>query len=192
MKPPSRRRLIEEHLPLVRSVALRFASSGEPLDDLVQVGCIGLIKAVDRYDVTRGLPLEPYAVAAIVGEIRHHLRDRAGLVRVPRRLGEAGVRVHYEPFDAHDVLAAADQVAAADDRMALGRAFLALDPRERRLLALRFYGDLSQAQVARRLNLSPVHVSRLLHRALGKLRVELDAHPAGSQTTALAVERDAA
>jgi RNA polymerase sigma-B factor len=192
VEPPSRRRLIEAQLPLVRSVALRFAGSGEPLDDLVQVGCIGLIKAVDRYDPARGLPLEPYAVAAIAGEIRHHLRDRVGLVRLPRRLGEAGVRVHYEPLAADDRLAAADPVAAADDRVALGRAFLALDPRERRLLALRFYGDLSQAQVARRLDLSPVHVSRLLHRALGKLRVELDGLPTNDQTSGLAVERDAA
>jgi RNA polymerase sigma-B factor len=189
VKPASRRQLIEAQLPLARSVAFRFAGSGEPLEDLVQVGCIGLIKAVDRYDPSRGLPLEPYAAAAIAGEIRHYLRDRAGLVRLPRRLGESGVRVHYEPLE--DRTAAPDAVAAAEDRIALGRAFMALDPREQRLLALRFFGDLSQAQVAKRLGLSPVHISRLLHRALDKLAVELGV-PTNGQGTALAVERDAA
>jgi RNA polymerase sigma-B factor len=86
VSPAARRELIERHLPLVRAVARRFGAVDEPLEDLVQIGTIGLIKAVDRYDDERGVPLGAYAAAAIDGEIRHHLRDRSAPVRVPRRL----------------------------------------------------------------------------------------------------------
>ena len=77
MTPAARQDLIERHLPLVRRVARRFAGTDEPLEDLVQVGTIGLIKAVDRYDGGRGIDLGAYATPAIAGEIRHHLRDRS-------------------------------------------------------------------------------------------------------------------
>src|SRR5215203_3308195 len=77
---PARHRLIEAHLPLVRALALRFARRGEPLEDLIQVGCIGLIHAVDRYDPRRG-PFEAYAIPTIAGEIRRHLRDSSQAVR---------------------------------------------------------------------------------------------------------------
>ena len=80
------RLLIEENLPLVRSLACRFAGHGEQVDDLVQVGSIGLIKSVDRFRVGQG-ELASYAVPMIVGEIRRHLRDRAAPVRRPREPG---------------------------------------------------------------------------------------------------------
>jgi RNA polymerase sigma-B factor len=80
----ARRELIERHLPLVRAVVHRFAGRGEPLDDLVQVGAVGLIKAVDRFDPSRGVSLAAYAVPTIQGEIRRHLRDSAQPLRVPR------------------------------------------------------------------------------------------------------------
>jgi RNA polymerase sigma-B factor len=89
----ARRRTIESHLPLVRSLALRFARRGEPLDDLIQAGCIGLIHAVDRYDPWRG-PFEAYAIPTITGEIRRHLRDACATVRVPRRATEEYARVY--------------------------------------------------------------------------------------------------
>src|SRR5512133_1526854 len=89
----ARARQIEAYLPLVRSLARRFAHRGERLDDLVQVGAIGLIKAVDRFDPARGVDLAAYATPTILGEIRRHLRDRAALVRVPRREQEASARV---------------------------------------------------------------------------------------------------
>jgi RNA polymerase sigma-B factor len=89
----ARARQIEAYLPLVRSLALRFAHRGEALDDLVQVGAIGLIKAVDRFDPARGVGLAAYATPTILGEIKRHLRDRAGLVRVPRREQETSARV---------------------------------------------------------------------------------------------------
>jgi RNA polymerase sigma-B factor len=81
-----RDRTIEEHLPMVRTIARQFTRRGEELEDLVQVGAIGLINAVDRYEPSRGVPLRSYASPCIVGEIRRHLRDRAGVVRIPRRV----------------------------------------------------------------------------------------------------------
>jgi RNA polymerase sigma-B factor len=164
-----RDQLIESHLPLVRSVARRYAGADEPLEDLVQVGAIGLIKAVDRYDAARGVALGAYATPSIAGEIRHHLRDRCAPVRVPRRLQENGVRVTAVGLDSV-AERAADPVAAAQERLALGAALRSLPARERRLLLLRFVGDLSQAQIAARTGLSQVHVSRTLAGALGRLR----------------------
>ena len=81
----SRERLIEEQLPLVESLARRYVHRGEQLEDLVQVGTIGLIKAVDRYEPERGVELTAFAVPNILGEIKRHLRDRCGPIRVPRR-----------------------------------------------------------------------------------------------------------
>jgi len=89
----TRRHAIEAQLPLVRSLAVRFARRGEPLDDLIQVGCIGLIHAVDRYDPRRG-PFEAYAIPTITGEIRRHLRDACSAVRIPRRTAEEYTRVY--------------------------------------------------------------------------------------------------
>jgi RNA polymerase sigma-B factor len=89
----ARERLIESYLPLVRALAQRFADRGERLEDLVQVGSIGLIKAVDRFEPSRGVELAAFAVPNIVGEIKRHLRDRSGLIRVPRRQQEVNVRL---------------------------------------------------------------------------------------------------
>ena len=83
-----RDRLVEMHLPLVEYLARRFAGRGEPLDDLVQVGTIGLIKAVDRFDIERGVEFSTYATPTVVGEIKRHFRDKGWTVRVPRRLQE--------------------------------------------------------------------------------------------------------
>jgi RNA polymerase sigma-B factor len=89
----ARDRLVEEMMPLVRSLAGRYAGRGEPLEDLVQVGAIGLIKAIDRFDLERGVELSTYAVPTIVGEIRRHFRDRSWSVHVPRRMKELSLRV---------------------------------------------------------------------------------------------------
>ena len=82
----ARQRRVESHLPLVRSVARRYAGRGEALDDLIQVGTIGLIKASNRFDEARGVAFATFAVRAIDGEIRHHLRDRSSALRIPREL----------------------------------------------------------------------------------------------------------
>jgi len=85
--------LVRLHLPLVDHCARRFMNRGEPLDDLVQVGALGLIKAVDRFDVSRGVEFTSYGVPTIVGEIRRHFRDKAWAMHVPRRIKELSVRL---------------------------------------------------------------------------------------------------
>jgi RNA polymerase sigma-B factor len=91
----ARERLIEQYLPLVRSLARRYSYRGEQLEDLVQVGCIGLIKAIDRFDIDRGVELTTYATPNIIGEIKRHFRDKGWSVRVPRGLQELNVRLSH-------------------------------------------------------------------------------------------------
>jgi RNA polymerase sigma-B factor len=85
--------LVHLHLPLVEHFARRFVNRGEPLDDLLQVGTIGLIKAVDRFDLERGVEFSTYATPTIVGEIKRHFRDRGWAIRVPRRLQELRISI---------------------------------------------------------------------------------------------------
>jgi RNA polymerase sigma-B factor len=89
----AREHLIEEHMSLVRSLARRYSYRGEQLDDLVQIGAIGLIKAIDRFDLKRGVELTTYATPNIIGEIKRHFRDRGWSVRVPRGLQELNVQL---------------------------------------------------------------------------------------------------
>ena len=159
--PDGRARVIEEHLPLVESIARRHARRGEPLDDLVQAGCVGLIKAVDRFDPGRGVALSAFAGPFIEGEIRHHLRDRR---RHSAREGPASLEAVEDGDDAQ---------ARSQARLLLARGWPALSARERRLLELRYFGDLTQAQIAREMELSQAQVSRLLRASLERLRAEL-------------------
>jgi len=227
MEGAARARLIEEHLPLVRSVAVAYAHRGEPLEDLVQVGTIGLIGAVDAFEDERGCPFDAYAVARIRGEIRRHLRDRAAPVRIPRRVQAQGAVLRRADRDLAARLGRAPRVAelaaacglrddeagralaaggaratvplgggadaeelassaggaltcmdfspAADDRAAIAWALRRLPARDRRLLRLRFFADLSQAEAGRALGLSQVHVSRLERAVLARLREALEA-----------------
>ncbi len=85
--------LVRLHLPLVEHFARRFLNRGEPYDDLLQVGTIGLIKAVDRFDLERGVEFSTYATPTIVGEIKRHFRDRGWAIRVPRRLQELRISI---------------------------------------------------------------------------------------------------
>src|SRR5205823_10602609 len=85
--------LVQLHLPLVEHLARRFAGRGEPLDDLVQVGTIGLIKAVDRFDTDRGVEFSTYATPTVVGEIKRYFRDKGWAIRVPRRLQELRMQI---------------------------------------------------------------------------------------------------
>ncbi len=86
--PDLRDRLVRRHLPLARRIARRFARRGVPFEDLYQVASIGLIQAVDRFDPARGVPFEAFAAPTIVGEIKHHFRDRTWELRVPRSVQE--------------------------------------------------------------------------------------------------------
>src|SRR5438552_5013103 len=89
----AREQLIEEHMSLVRSLARRYSYRGEQLEDLVQIGAIGLITAIDRFDLHRGVELTTYATPNIIGEIKRHFRDKGWSVRVPRGLQELNVQL---------------------------------------------------------------------------------------------------
>jgi RNA polymerase sigma-B factor len=217
--PGARARLIELHLPLVRALARRYAHCGEQLEDLVQVGSIGLIEAVDRFDPDRGGDLVRFAAPTICGEIKHHLRDRASTVRIPRRLDElnrrlrpgratltarlsrppttselareagvdegdvaeavaterarATVSLSAEdggPRELGDAVVVEGTFDPSDDRMLLSAGFRTLDARQRRIVHLRYFAGLSQAEIARELGLSEMQVSRALRSALERLR----------------------
>ncbi|MEP6892359.1 MAG: SigB/SigF/SigG family RNA polymerase sigma factor [Gaiellaceae bacterium] len=222
----ARDRLIEEMVPLVRALAMRYAGRGESVEDLVQVGSIGLIKAIDRFDIERGVELSTYAVPTIVGEIRRHFRDKAWAVHVPRRLkelnqklgtllddltAELGRSPTIEELagaagaDEEEVLEALDSSHAysaqslsapldkdsdgtlgdtlAQDEVGYGLVdegtivavgLDALEARERRIVELRFFQELTQSQIAAELGISQMHVSRLLRQALQTMRGQLD------------------
>ena len=159
--PDPRERAIEEHLPLVHAIARRYAGNGEPLDELVQAGSLGLIKAVDRFDPDRGPALAAYAAPAIEGDIRHHLR------RQHRHSGRSAAPA-LEAVDA-----GSDDAERSEARLLLAGGWATLSDRERRLLELRYFGDLTQAQIARELGLSQAQVSRLLRATLDRLRTQL-------------------
>jgi RNA polymerase sigma-B factor len=89
----AREQLIEQYMSLVRSLARRYSYRGEQLEDLVQIGAIGLIKAIDRFDLDRGVELTTYATPNIIGEIKRHFRDKGWSVRVPRGLQELNVQL---------------------------------------------------------------------------------------------------
>ena len=89
----AREKLIEQYMSLVRSLARRYSYRGEQLEDLVQIGAIGLIKAIDRFDLERGVELTTYATPNIIGEIKRHFRDKGWSVRVPRGLQELNVQL---------------------------------------------------------------------------------------------------
>ncbi len=175
----ARCRQIERHVPLVRTLARRYTRGGEPYDDLVQAGCLGLIAAVDRWEPGRGASFEAYAVPTIHGAIRHHLRDHAPGVRVARGAAQPVLT----PLD-DDLPGREDPIAAADDRLALSLAMRRLPLRERRIVALTFYGDRSSRTIARDLDLSQVHVSRLLRDALTRLEACLAEQVVGADDAA--------
>jgi RNA polymerase sigma-B factor len=177
----ARARVIQQYLPLVGRLARRYVGRGEQFEDLVQVGSIGLIKAVDRFQLDRGVDLASYAIPTIDGEIKRHLRDRAWPVRIPRRLQELepGLRPRVvELVDAQGRELDRDGALEhgyelGEDRVALAGGFHVLDARERQLLRFAYFDGLSQAQIACRVGISQIHVSRLTRKALAKLRAAI-------------------
>src|SRR5438874_7732195 len=222
--PQLRDRLIEAHLGLAEYLARRFSNRGEPLDDLIQVASVGLLKAVDRFDPERGLEFSTYATPTIVGELKRHFRDKGWAVRVPRRVQElhlrlgkvvsslsqdqgrsptigeiaeragaseeevleameAGRAYRFASLDAPggsgegDTQTLASQLgeddpllAGIEHRVALSPLIAELPRREQVILHLRFFEGLTQSEIASRLDISQMHVSRLLARSLAKLR----------------------
>jgi len=224
-----RNELIEEHRWVAVHCARRFAHRGEPLDDLIQVGQLGLLKAVERFDPDVGVSLASYAIPTVMGELRRHFRDKTWALKVPRRvkdlhvdLGNAvdflsgergrpptpaeladhlGVRVEdvLEALEAGGayrtapLVAPSDdddsrresaalrdddmELAGADDRMLVRQLLSTLPERERTIVEMRFYAGLSQSEIADRVGVSQVHVSRLLRSSLAALQ-----RAAGDQT----------
>lgn len=219
----AREALVEQMLPLVRTLARRYVNRGEPLDDLIQVGCVGLIKAVDRFDVTRELRFSTFAVPTILGEIKRHFRDRAWSVRVSRGIQERNARIGREvdrlsgrlgrsptveelaeatESTVEQVLEALQGAQAyatvpleqslgedgemldwlggedpgysqAEERLVLARGLEVLPARERQIVTLRFFEGLTQREIADRVGVSQMHVSRLLRRAIARMQGEL-------------------
>ena len=223
-KSVHRERLVEQYIGLVEFLARRFRNRGEPLEDLVQVGTIGLLKAIDRFDLEREVEFSTYATPTIVGELKRHFRDKGWAVRVPRRLQELhleltktvsllGQELGRSPTvaeiaeatgtDEETVLEGleiaqaynftsldapiesddggstsfADQLGQQDEhlenleyRASLAPEVAKLPDRERTILYLRFFKGLTQSEIADRLGISQMHVSRLLNRTLGQLR----------------------
>jgi RNA polymerase sigma-B factor len=213
-------------MPLVRALAARYAGRGEPLEDLVQVGSVGLIKALDRFDVDRGVEFSSYAVPTIVGEIRRHFRDKAWAMHVPRRLKELSVRLSrvldelttelgrspsiaelaeavgveeedvidaldsshaystrslHAPFDDDGDESLSDRLGMeergygdVEDSALVDAGLETLDERERRIVELRFFHEMTQSQIAAELGISQMHVSRLLRRALAGMRGRIE------------------
>jgi RNA polymerase sigma-B factor len=235
--PAIRGQLVAAHLGLAEYLARRFANRGEALDDLVQVASLGLIKAVDRFDPSRGVEFSTYATHTIVGELKRYFRDKGWAVRAPRRMQELYLRLGkmvatlgqelgrsptipelanelsvseeevLEALEAGQAYRSAslDAPAGSEEGETLGqrlgnedpsledaerRAMLSpllakLAPRERLIVQLRFFEGLTQSEIAERLGISQMHVSRLLVRSVAELRSAAEP-PAAKQGPACA------
>jgi RNA polymerase sigma-B factor len=225
--PSARDQIVDRYMPLVRSVASRYSGRGEPLEDLVQVGAIGLVLAIERFDLERGTQFTTYAVPTIVGEIQRHFRDRAWAVHVPRRMKELSLRLTrtvesatadlgraptiselaetmgidedevveaLETYHAYSTRSLSQPLGAgADDEtmedllgeteqgyeeveygVLVETGLEALDTRERAIVEMRFFEGLTQSEIAARIGISQMHVSRLLRRALVTMRGRLE------------------
>jgi RNA polymerase sigma-B factor len=219
--------LVEAHRGLAASIANDYRGRGVELDDLVQIAMLGMIKAVERYDVARGIPFSSFASRTVNGEIKRYFRDRTWAVRPPRsaqerhldlRRARAGLALRFGrpptvgelaaelEVSEDDVLDAVEAGAAyratsldarrpgdddqgpLGDRLAGGEApsgrvemrllvdqlLDTLPEREAEIMRLRFYEELTQSQIAERLGISQMHVSRLMRRCLVDLRATLD------------------
>jgi RNA polymerase sigma-B factor len=225
----ARSELVDLYMPLARRMAGRYSGVSEPYDDLLQVASLGLLNAIDRYDVTRGIPFAGFAKPTILGELKRHFRDKVWTVRVPRslhdRIAEVEKATEKLTLDLRrpptvDELSREAEISAADvleileakqnrrpisldapplgedpedfsradwvgrpdgnfdlveDRLAVAAVLPSLDDREREVLRLRFVEELPQSEIALRVGCSQMHISRLLRRALDKMREEAEA-----------------
>ncbi|MEB3752300.1 RNA polymerase sigma-F factor [Geobacillus icigianus] len=219
----ARDEIIEKNMRLVWSVVQRFLNRGYEADDLFQIGCIGLLKSVDKFDLSYDVKFSTYAVPMIIGEIQRFLRDD-GTVKVSRSLKEMGNKIRKAkdelskargraptvteiadhlgiakeevvlaqeavrtPTSIHetvyendgDPITLLDQIADDDeaswfDKIALKKAIEELDERERLIVYLRYYKDQTQSEVAARLGISQVQVSRLEKKILQHIKEKMD------------------
>src|SRR6266571_9380123 len=218
--------LVNRYRPLVRSCVRRFQNSPEPYEDLLQVGYVGLIKAINNYNPDAGTGLAGYALPCVSGEIKRYFRDKRWQVHVKRSLQELRLAARdataeltqalgHAPSDAElaarldvtedelrevrraemafqsssldapladeegraslsDLIGAEDpQLEQVLDMAAVWKHLSGLPDREQQLLLLRFYGNMTQAEIGSHLGISQMHVSRLLAEALGYLRERL-------------------
>ncbi|WP_209125112.1 RNA polymerase sigma factor SigB [Alkalihalobacillus sp. BA299] len=218
-------KLVEHYKPLVQTLSRKFSRGPEHAEDLFQVGMLGLLGAIRRFDVSVGKSFESFAIPTVIGEIKRYIRDKTWSVHVPRRIKELGPKIkkavdqltnelQRSPkveeiaellnVSVEEVLEAmemgrsyqalsvdrpleADQEGGestlldlvgrkekgyeqTDQRMLLEKVFSVLSERERNILQLTYYENLSQKETGERLGISQMHVSRLLRRALQKLR----------------------
>src|ERR671934_3122307 len=224
----ARQALIERHIGFVRRLAQRYAHRGETIDDLTQVGCVGLIKAVDRFDGKHKVTLATYAAPNILGEIKRHFRDKGWSVRVPRDVQELNVKLGRVVDELTSQLGrspSVDELAQATDtsteqvvealessraystvslseraddpdedsgdplealgdlddgyqlveqRELLRQGFRTLADRERAILHMRFFMGLTQSEIAERVGISQMHVSRLIRQSVDTVREQLD------------------
>ena len=117
--PSAREELVRLHYPLVEYLARRFAGRGEPVDDLVQVASIGLLKAIDRFDRERGVKFSTYATPTIIGELKRHVRDKGWAMRVPRRLQGIGLQLSRVVSEMYQDLGRSPTVAEIAERSGL-------------------------------------------------------------------------
>ncbi|WP_409289069.1 RNA polymerase sporulation sigma factor SigF [Peribacillus sp. SCS-26] len=219
----ARELIVQSNLRLVWSVVQRFLNRGYEPDDLYQIGCIGLLKSVDKFDLTYEVKFSTYAVPMIIGEIQRFIRDD-GTVKVSRSLKEMANKIRRakdeisktigrvpsvnelaehlgltpeevimaqeasrSPSSIHetvfendgDPITLLDQIADSNenkwfDKLALKEAILELDERERLIVYLRYYKDQTQSEVALRLGISQVQVSRLEKKILKEMKVRMD------------------
>ncbi|MEI6520365.1 MAG: SigB/SigF/SigG family RNA polymerase sigma factor [bacterium] len=224
-KAALRDRLVAAHTNLVRFLVKKFANRGELIDDLISVGIIGLIHAIDRFDPSRGIRFATFATPTIVGEIKRHFRDKGWAIKVPRRLQEINLasnravealtrklnrpptamevadhigvsledtlegmelghmyelisldgELNNDDDDGHSRLE--DYIGQEDsafeeymNRTHISEAINRLSPREKRVILMRFFNGKSQTDVAKEMNISQMHVSRLQHKALSNLK----------------------
>jgi len=218
--------LVHLHLPLVEHCARRFRNRGEPFEDLVQVGTIGLIKSIDRFDTERGVEFSTYATPTIIGEIKRYFRDKGWAIRVPRRLQELRMQISattaeltqslgrsptprelaesigcsveeiiegIESSNAYSTLSLdatddsddssssmLDAIGIEDEglenvevRESIKPLLEKLPAREKKILLLRFFKNMTQSQIAEEIGVSQMHVSRLLNRTLEQLRTSM-------------------
>jgi RNA polymerase sigma-B factor len=223
----ARDELVHLHLALVEHCARRFRNRGEPYEDLVQVGTIGLIKAVDRFETDRGVEFSTYATPTIIGEIKRHFRDKGWAIRVPRRLQELRMQISgatgeltqrlgrsptprelaeaigctveeiIEGIESSNAYATLSLDAGDDSgdgppsmldtlgiddvnlehveiRESIKPLLDSLEPREKKILLLRFFKNMTQSQIAEEIGVSQMHVSRLLTRTLEQMRTSLE------------------
>lgn len=226
--------LISLNIHLVEYLARKFSNRGEPLEDLLQVGYIGLIKAIDRYDLDRGVEFSTYATPTIVGELKRYFRDKGWAIRIPRRLQmrdlELNQTIDYLTQELHrspnmqevaeyldisveevveilessyatnylsldniypneqeergfcllDYLGSEDNdFSLAEDRDTLAKMLSHLTDREQKVIYMRFFRGMTQIEIAGELDISQMHVSRLLRKILDKLRGDIELEELG-------------